>query len=490
VSDDTVTSLAGGETYCPACNRSYAEGVTSCPDDGTKLVRFKAQVDPLIGRILDERFEVRARIGRGGMGTVYRAWQVSVEREVAIKVIDPRLSHDRIAAKRFLREARLSSKLNQPSIVNVYDFGQTEDDVLFIAMELLRGRTLAQLLASGEPITVRRAITIATQLCDALEAAHGQGIVHRDLKPQNIVVLDDPPGRDPVKVLDFGLAKSLIGDGTTITHDDALLGTPLYMAPEVIHGHTPAPASDLYSLGCILYELLSGAPPFRDQSANAVLARHLSEQPRPLSSAVPKPMRALVESLLAKKPEGRPGTATKVREALQELLSEEDSGELDSSPISSSDLATTRAAAIGLAETVSGTSASLGDIRPTVPTPKSRRALWLVLLLVCAAGGVVIWQLASREPSDAAAPAIDAAPEARSAVPAADAAPAPDAAPVADADAAPAPDAKPRTRTRDRTPEVKPQTETDPGKGTGTGTGTGSADADPDVDFIPVPSKK
>ena len=98
MSDDTVTSLAGGETYCPACNKSYAEGVATCPDDGTKLVRFKAQVDPLIGRILDERFEVRARIGRGGMGTVYRAWQVSVEREVAIKVIDPRLSHDRIAA--------------------------------------------------------------------------------------------------------------------------------------------------------------------------------------------------------------------------------------------------------------------------------------------------------------------------------------------------------------------------------------------------------
>src|SRR5262249_33436119 len=147
----------------------------------------------------------------GGMGTVYRGWQLSVDREVAIKVIDPRLASDRTAVKRFLREARLASRLSQPNIVNVYDFGQTEDGILYLVMELLKGHTLAH-EQRGEPWTVKRSAHVISQLCDALESAHAQGIVHRDLKPGNIIVLDEPPGRDLIKVLDFGLAKSLTGD--------------------------------------------------------------------------------------------------------------------------------------------------------------------------------------------------------------------------------------------------------------------------------------
>src|SRR5206468_2547211 len=124
-----------------------------------------------------------------------------------------------------------------------------------------------------------------------------QGIVHRDLKPQNIVVLDDPPGRDLIKVLDFGLAKTLVGEGTTITRENALVGTPLYLAPEVIDGQSAAPASDLYSVGCLLYEMLSGDPPFVDLSVNLILTRHLHDRPRPLPSLVPRRLAELVSSL-------------------------------------------------------------------------------------------------------------------------------------------------------------------------------------------------
>src|SRR5215831_11408933 len=169
---DTVPSDAGtvrsAEAYCPECGQSFPPSYEHCPNDATRLVRLAAQVDPLVGRVFEQRYEIRARLGEGGMGAVYRGWQLSVDREVAIKVIDPRLSSNRIVVKRFLREARLSSRLSQPSIVNVYDFGQTEDGILYIAMELLRGHTLAVDLQERGALGVERAVHIAVQLCDAL----------------------------------------------------------------------------------------------------------------------------------------------------------------------------------------------------------------------------------------------------------------------------------------------------------------------------------
>ncbi len=308
------------EAYCSSCNQSFAPEVERCPNDGARLIKFAASRDPLIGRVLDGRFEVREPLGRGGMGTVYRAIQLSVDREVAIKVVHPKLADDRQAAKRFLREARLASRLNQPSVVQVIDFGQTDDGVLYLVMELLRGRTLAKEQA-GQRLALKRVLAIGGQLCDALEAAHAQGIVHRDLKPGNIVVLADPPGRDLLKVLDFGLAKSLVTDTSSkVTNTDAILGTPLYMSPEQVQGKGSEPRSDLYALGCILYELLTGAPPFVDPSVNLILAKHLSEPPPPLPASVPPRLRALVAQLLAKDPAERPATAADARAVLQWVL--------------------------------------------------------------------------------------------------------------------------------------------------------------------------
>jgi serine/threonine protein kinase len=322
--DETVADSHDGhadEAYCSACNTSFPPDTDKCPNDGSKLVRLKAQKDEMLGRVLEQRYEVRLPLGKGGMGTVYRALQIAVDREVAVKVVHAKLASDRQAVKRFLREARLASRLSQPNIVNVYDFGQTEDGVLYLVMELLRGRTLATELGGQRRFSVKRTATIALQLCDALEAAHAQGIVHRDLKPGNIVILDDPPGRDLLKVLDFGLAKSLITDTTSqVTNTNAILGTPLYMSPEQVEGKQSDQRSDLYSLGCILYELLAGTPPFVDTSVNLLLAKHLAEVPAPLPPHIPTAMRKTVEQMLAKRPEDRIQTAGEVRAAIQAVV--------------------------------------------------------------------------------------------------------------------------------------------------------------------------
>lgn len=313
------TEVHAEEAYCSACNQSYPAGTTTCPKDGARLIKLAAEHDTLIGRVLDERYEIRAPLGKGGMGTVYRGWQLSVDREVAIKVIHPKLSNDRSAVKRFLREARLASRLSQPNIVNVYDFGQSAG-VLYLVMELLRGHTLASELGKGRRLNAKRTVTIAAQLCDALEAAHAQGIVHRDLKPSNIVILDDPPGRDLIKVLDFGLAKSLIQDsGSLVTNTDALLGTPLYMAPEQIEGRESDQRADLYSLGCMMYEMLTGRPPFVDTAVSAVLARHMSDTPGALPAHVPPKLTAVVMKLLEKKVEDRVQSAGEVRKVLDDV---------------------------------------------------------------------------------------------------------------------------------------------------------------------------
>ena len=320
-SEAQPTHVDGDESYCAACGGSFPFDVDVCPKDGARLAKLKAQPDALLGRVFDGRFEVRTALGQGGMGTVYRGWQLTVDREIAIKVIHPKLASDRIAVKRFLREARLSSRLNQPNIVNVYDFGQTEDGVLYIAMELLRGHTLGRELESMRPMALRRVLTIGQQLCDALDSAHGQGIVHRDLKPNNIVILDDPPGRDLIKVLDFGLAKSLITDTSSlVTNTNAILGTPLYMPPEQIEGKPSDQRADLYSLGCILYQMMTGRPPFTGESVNVVLAAHISDLPAALPVSVPPVFARTIERLMEKDPTKRMQSAREAREAMQAIL--------------------------------------------------------------------------------------------------------------------------------------------------------------------------
>src|SRR5688572_2969453 len=261
------------------------------------------------------------------MGAVYRAWQGSVGREVAVKVIESRLKGGRLAAKRFLREAKLASRLSHANTVAVIDFGQTEDGLLYLVMELVKGRTLNDVLLEDGPFTVERMCRVGVQLCEALEAAHKLAIIHRDLKPSNIILLDDPPGRDLIKVLDFGFAKSLVDEGsTTVTQSDAIMGTPSYIPPEAVTRMQFDECSDLYSLGVILYEVLAGRLPFEAINDQAMRRQHAYDRPHPLPEHIPPPVVDRLFRLLEKDPDLRPSTAGEVRDMLASLSGIPDRG--------------------------------------------------------------------------------------------------------------------------------------------------------------------
>jgi len=301
-----------GGMYCPSCERTYPTG-EYCPEDATRLVSLAAP-DTMIGRVLDGRYTLVGRLGGGGMGIVYRATQHSVGRDVAVKVIAANLVSDAIAIKRFLREAKLASRLAHPNAVGVLDFGQTPDHVFYLVMELVEGRTLETVLMDEPALSPKRAIRIAMQICDALEGAHRLQIVHRDLKPANVMVLAS--GRDLVKVLDFGIARSLLPTDTKMTHTGAAVGTPAFMPPEVASGEEVDGRADLYSLGCMLYLMLTGRLPFAAANSQEMLAMHVTAAPAPMYG-VPEPLAAVALQLLEKAPPRRFPTAAATREALE-----------------------------------------------------------------------------------------------------------------------------------------------------------------------------
>jgi len=267
-------------------------------------------------RILAGRYRLDEVIGRGGMSTVYRGTDLSLDRAVAVKVaLDPLLERDPVYAARFKREARAAATISNPGVVTVYDAG-ADGPTRYIVMEYVEGRDLAAILHDERPLDPRRAARIAEQVADTLAAAHAAGIVHRDIKPGNIMVT--PQGQ--VKVLDFGIAR--LSDGVTLTQTASVLGTAPYMSPEQAMGQSADARSDIYSLGCVLYEMLTGKPPFMGDVAAAVLHQHVrvaAKPPSQLNPAVPPALDALVMQMLAKSPDDRPQTAAEVRDRLAAL---------------------------------------------------------------------------------------------------------------------------------------------------------------------------
>ncbi|SBT49819.1 serine/threonine protein kinase [Micromonospora auratinigra] len=267
-------------------------------------------------RLLNGRYQSEELLGSGGMGEVWRGRDLRLDRPVAIKLLTVG-DDEQTAAERFDREARTAARLTHPHIVGVYDFG-TEDDDSYLVMELVDGPTVSALIAEG-PLPVERAVSIALQACEGVAAAHAAGVVHRDVKPGNLIV--DPAGT--VKICDFGIARLPGGAGRdTLTGPVAKLGTSSYMSPEQALGRPVDPRTDLYGLGCTLYAMLAGRPPFAGDPLT-VLHQHVNEPPPPLRehrTDVPAELDALVSELLAKDPADRPDNAAAVRDRLAALL--------------------------------------------------------------------------------------------------------------------------------------------------------------------------
>jgi serine/threonine protein kinase len=268
-------------------------------------------------RTLAGRYRLEEVIGRGGMSTVYRATDGVLDRDVAVKVLLPVLAEqDPTYAARFEREARAAAALASSAVVTVFDTGIDEDGSQFIVMEYVAGRSLAQLLADERPLETAEATRIAGRVADALHAAHAAGILHRDIKPANVMLADD----GTVKLLDFGIARRV--DGTTLTQVASVVGTAAYMAPERALGRPGDARADIYSLGCLLYAMLTGRAPFTGEHAAAVLHQHVNVEPvapSRLRRGIPAGLDALVLAMLAKAPEARPPTAAEISERLAAL---------------------------------------------------------------------------------------------------------------------------------------------------------------------------
>jgi serine/threonine-protein kinase len=319
---------------CPTCNEHFGGEEQFCPHDGSPLASESASIrgrDPLIGRVLGGRYRLEERLGQGGMGTVYRALHTLMDKQVALKILRAEMATDAEAVARFHREARSASRLDHDHCIRVMDFGQSDDGLLFLVMELLDGVSLGHVVRRG-PVPAARAAAIGVAVAEALAHAHEQGIIHRDLKPDNVFLARRSRGRELVKVLDFGLAK-LIADaalGPSITRDGTVFGTPEYMAPEQAEGEKLDGRTDVYALGIILYQLVTGDVPFRASNFVALLTKQVGEKPLPPCERrpdldIPRGLEEVILTCLAKKAHDRYSSAEAVAEALEPFASADQS---------------------------------------------------------------------------------------------------------------------------------------------------------------------
>jgi serine/threonine-protein kinase len=267
---------------CPACGTEYGDDSAFCARDRSPL---SATGGGLEGQLLNERYQIEAKIGSGAMGEVYRARHVLMGRLCAIKVMNAGLSKDPDAIGRFNREATNASQINHPNVCAVYDFGFTPEGLLFLAMEFIDGRTLSEMLRDG-PLPFDRAGEILDQCAAGLMAAHELEIVHRDLKPDNIMITEHR-GRATVKVVDFGIAKTAAAGDQRVTRTGLVVGTPEYMSPEQIAGDLVDNRSDQYALALIYFRMVTGAPAFAASSIQELMGKRMTDRPRKLAEADP-----------------------------------------------------------------------------------------------------------------------------------------------------------------------------------------------------------
>jgi eukaryotic-like serine/threonine-protein kinase len=247
---------------CLLCSGSYPAGTLFCTVDGSVLRPAVGSRVDLVGRILDDRYHLVEKLGQGGMGDVYLGEHVRTNRRCAVKVVNQQHAHDPDSVNRFLREATNTGRIHHPNVATLYDFGEAEDGLTYLAMEYVEGESLAQVLAREGALAPARTVDIARQVAEGVGAAHDLGIVHRDLKPSNILIGTDRKGGDVVKVVDFGISRAPSSDEQNLTRAGIIIGTPEYMSPEQLIGDPVDGRSDIYSLGCVLYQMLTGEQAF------------------------------------------------------------------------------------------------------------------------------------------------------------------------------------------------------------------------------------
>lgn len=352
-------NMRAGSTQCEACGAALAAANPSLSDAPTSpnLDAGKTQISPpsdintsstvpstgsrgampmstavgaQSGRLLGGRYKLEQCIGSGGMGEIYRARRMHIGDTVAVKVLRADVVEDEKSRQRFYREARAAAMLHHPNAVVIHDFGEDADGTAYIVMELLVGRSLRQVLIQESSISAIRAYGIIRQASAALDAGHRNGIVHRDIKPDNIILLDSNDAVDHVKILDFGIAK-VLDNKTLDTHSleqrltnvGSVIGTPHYMAPEQCQGEEADARSDIYSLGVVIYELLTGVAPFLAKTPTGVAIKHVTEKPRPLreiNPSVPELVERVVLHALEKDPNARPQTALELAREYETAL--------------------------------------------------------------------------------------------------------------------------------------------------------------------------
>jgi eukaryotic-like serine/threonine-protein kinase len=332
--DELLTKLREEQPFCAACERFLDKDAMFCAECGLPLTlpgagaahpyyenQYQASLptvrlydlDPLIGHLIDGKYELVAKLGEGGMSVVYRARRSHIGDDVAVKILLGKFVKDEAALARFRREARAAAMLRHPNVITIHDFGETSDEhaPAYIVMEFVRGTPLRDLLKSEGRFPVERAVRLMRGICAGVSAAHRQGVVHRDLKPENILVVapEDDFELESVRVVDFGLAKLLADAGAGPS--GTVVGTPYYMSPEQGMGEPLDTRSDVYSLGAMFYEMLAGARPFDAETVSGVINRHLYEPPPPLpaSLGIPRRISSAIMQALAKDPDDRPQSA-------------------------------------------------------------------------------------------------------------------------------------------------------------------------------------
>lgn len=378
---------------CPDCGAKYPADVSTCANDGSLLVDQQPNEDPLIGKIIDDKYRIVSKLGGGGFGAVYRAEHKMMNRTVALKVLHHHLLDGEARNQflvRFQREARTASKIEHPNAITIFDFGIFEG-MPYLVMQYVEGRTLKQVIGSHGALSIERVVSIIEQVSSAIQEAHDIGIVHRDLKPDNIILAAAKDGSERAIVLDFGIAKIVnddkSADSMQLTQTGTITGTPQYLSPEQAKQGEIDARSDIYSLGIITYEMLCGQVPFTADSVISVLMKHMSEVPPRFSEI---------------------GKSSKVSPALEEVVFAALEKEPKNRPQSVRDFARRLSEAAGIAPGSTTSSASLVDT-PEIPNKITERAAGgarpghkSAAAVIVAAGAAVVgafFYLSNGEPS-------------------------------------------------------------------------------------------